>query len=254
MWNGAFSKVVVGIVLVCAAVTIAEPARLIYVDAGATGAKTGASWADAYNYLQDALAAAAMAEKPVEIRVAKGVYKPDQGAGITPGDQTATFQLLNGVTLKGGYAGAAAADPNARDVSLYETVLSGDLAGNDVELTDIHQFYEKTEPTWADNSWGVVTGSGTDATAGLDGFTITAGRMLRRPLPRNCPLWAARACATTAAVPRCSSAPFATTSRSPLVARCTTTTAILPSHSAHSKGTAYPAGAAPCTTSMRCRR
>ena len=56
MWNGAFSKAVVVIVLACAAVTIAEPARIIYVDAGATGAKTGASWADACNYLQDALA------------------------------------------------------------------------------------------------------------------------------------------------------------------------------------------------------
>ena len=62
---------------------------------------------------------AAGATKPVEIRVARGIYKPDQGAGITPGDQTASFQLLNGVTIQGGYAGAGASDPDARDVDLY---------------------------------------------------------------------------------------------------------------------------------------
>ena len=130
-------------------------AGVIYVDAGATGANDGSSWQNACKYLQDALKAAAAAEKPVEIRVAQGVYKPDQGAGVTPGDQTAAFQLLNGVALKGGYAGAAAQDPNARDIGLYETILNGDLAGNG----------SGSMLNTRDDSCHVVTGSLTDNTA-----------------------------------------------------------------------------------------
>jgi hypothetical protein len=150
----------------CAGVLSGTPIQAaVYVDGGATGTGDGSSWQNAFPCLQDALAAAAAAAKPVEVRVAQGVYKPDQGTGRTPGDRTATFQLLNGVTLQGGYAGAVAADPNARDVALYETILSGDLAGDD-----------KTGwPSWTDNSFHVVTTSGTDKTAVIDGFTVTAG-------------------------------------------------------------------------------
>ena len=71
---------------------------IIYVDDDANGLNNGSSWENAYNYLQDALADARSAEKPVEIRVAQGVYKPDQGIGITLGDRTSAFQLINGVT------------------------------------------------------------------------------------------------------------------------------------------------------------
>ena len=78
--------------------------QVIYVDAAADGANNGSSWHDAYAHLQDALAAATEAGKAVDIRVAQGVYTPDEGVGITPGDQAATFHLLNAVTLKGGYA------------------------------------------------------------------------------------------------------------------------------------------------------
>jgi hypothetical protein len=153
--------------------------QVIYVDDDAAAGGDGSSWANACRCLQDALAQAAEAPQPVEIRVAQGVYRPDQGAGVNPGSQTATFQLLSGVTLRGGYAGAP--DPDARDVELYETVLSGDLAGND----------GLGEPTTYENSRHVVTGSGMDATAVLDGFTITgggAGMLIETggPTIRNC--------------------------------------------------------------------
>ncbi len=136
--------------------------RCIYVDDDATGANDGSSWQDAYNYLQDALSTEWWVD---EIRVAQGIYKPDQSDGITPGDREATFQLKNGVTIKGSYAGFGEPDPNARDIEAYETILSGDLAGND-------------GPDFAnngENSYHVVIGNGTDETAVLDGFTITAG-------------------------------------------------------------------------------
>jgi hypothetical protein len=155
----------------CAMVGAAQAAQVIYVDAGAGGAGNGSAWADAYPHLQDALATAAGAHKPVEIRVAQGIYKPDRGAGIAPGDQTATFQLLNGVTLKGGYAGAGGAEPNTRDTEHFRTTLSGDLAGDDGPGGTARK----------DNSFRVVIAGGTDATAVIDGFIIAAGAGLPTP-------------------------------------------------------------------------
>ena len=85
---------------------------VLYVDDSATGANDGSSWCDAYVYLQDALSAAAASGGTVnEIWVAQGIYKPDQGTRQTPGDRKATFQLLTGVALMGGYAGCEAPDP-----------------------------------------------------------------------------------------------------------------------------------------------
>jgi hypothetical protein len=155
-----------------------------YVDADAAGANNGSSWADAFNDLQDALAVVVAGD---EIRVAQGIYKPagyitppppppfadsnSQEFAATPGDRTATFQLKNGVVIKGGYAGSGEADPNARDIEVYETILSGDLAGND----------EPNFVNYEENSYHVVTGSNCDSTAILDGFTITAGNASNYP-------------------------------------------------------------------------
>jgi len=146
---------------------------VIYVDANAAGANNGSSWEDAYVYLQDALADANAADKPVEIRVAQGIYKPDQGVIQTPGDREATFQLINNVTLTGGYAGLWQPDPNDRDIILYETILSGDLIGDDIDVYNIVALSD--EPKYSDNSYHVVVARETDNTAVLDGFTITAG-------------------------------------------------------------------------------
>jgi hypothetical protein len=106
--------------------------------------------------------------------VAKGIYKPDQqvvttarsGSRVTgSGDRTATFQLKNGVTIKGGYAGFGELIPNARDTDLYQTILSGDLNGNDRP-----SFVNNSE-----NSFHVVTGSGTNNTSVLEGLIVTGG-------------------------------------------------------------------------------
>jgi len=149
-------------------------ARIIYVDDDAIGTNNGSSWADAYKYLQDALTDANTSPKPVEIRVAQGIYKPDQGGSKMAGDRTATFQIINGVTLKGGYAGASVPDPNVRDIEAYKTFLSGDLNGDDIDITTTWNLL--IEPSRAENSLHVMTGSSTDETAILDGFTITAGQ------------------------------------------------------------------------------
>ncbi|MHC4144812.1 MAG: M56 family metallopeptidase, partial [Planctomycetota bacterium] len=142
---------------------------VIYVDDAAVGANDGTNWDNAYVCLQDALAASRYGD---EIRAAKGIYKADQHFGggrftriVASGYRIATFQLKNGVMIKGGYAGLGQPDPDARDIEVYETILSGDLDGNDRPY--FRNNYE--------NSYHVVTGNGTDETAVLDGFTITAG-------------------------------------------------------------------------------
>ena len=120
--------------------------RIIYVDADANGLNDGSSWKNAYVYLQEALADANAAEKPVEIRVAQGIYKPNQGLVAIPEFdwRKATFQLINGVTLNGGYAGLGQPDPNARDIEFYETILSGDLNSDDARVADILDLLTKS--------------------------------------------------------------------------------------------------------------
>lgn len=168
------TRLAISVFLIAISVAFAE-GKIIYVDDDAIGANDGTSWADAYNYLQEALADADSAEKPVEIRVAQGIYKPDQGLMAIPEFdwREATFQLINGVTLKGGYAGLGQPDPNARDIEFYETILSGDLNGDDAEIVILPDLF--LESTRAENSYHVVTGNLSDETAMLDGFVITSG-------------------------------------------------------------------------------
>ena len=149
-----------------------------YVDADVPAGGDGSSWMNALNRLQDALVRASAGN---EILVAQGIYKPIQYVPPPPPPPTgysdyqqalettesrqASFQLINGVIIKGGYAGFGEPDPDARDIEAYETILSGDIAGDDGP-----NFANNSE-----NSYHVVTGNGTDSSAVLDGFTITAG-------------------------------------------------------------------------------
>jgi len=140
-------------------------AEIIYVDNSATGTNDGSSWTNAYTTLQDALLDADTAEKPAEIKVSQGIYKPDQGENQVSGDQHATFQLIDGITLKGGFAGLGQTDPNARDLHDFATILHGDLADDDGP--NFSQYHN--------NSQTIVTSTHNRNTAILDGFTITGG-------------------------------------------------------------------------------
>ena len=145
----------------------AATGRIIHVDANSPATTyDGSTWPDAFPYLQDALAHALPGD---EIHMAQGVYTPDKD-GAHPdgtGERYATFQLKNNVIIKGGYAGYGKPDPNARDIDLYKTFLSGDLDENDVGGID--------DPSRLDNSFHVLTGTETNQTAILDGCTIIAG-------------------------------------------------------------------------------
>ncbi|UCF42370.1 MAG: right-handed parallel beta-helix repeat-containing protein [Planctomycetota bacterium] len=120
------------VVLVGAFLVYPCQAGMIYVDADADGANDGSSWGNAYNYLQDGLAEANSLGVPAEIWVAASIYTPDSNSADPDGsgDRTATFQLINGVAIYGGFAGGGGIWED-RDPNLYETILSGDLYGND---------------------------------------------------------------------------------------------------------------------------
>lgn len=112
---------------------------------------------------QDALDQAASLGVVSDIWVAHGEYYPDDGLNHILDQRDETFQLLNGVSLYGGLAGTESPstyDLNDRIFYNNETVLNGDIGvvGNN-----------------SDNSYHVVTGSGTDSSAVLNGFTITNG-------------------------------------------------------------------------------
>jgi hypothetical protein len=128
----------------------------------ATGANNGTSWTDAFTDLQNALAAAVSGD---EIWVAAGTYKPTVGT-----DRYASFTLRNGVTIYGGFSGTET-NLSQRNWLLNLTTLSGDIG---------------TVGDNADNSYHVVVGSGTDATAVIDGFTVRDGRA-NAPYPQYWP-------------------------------------------------------------------
>lgn len=143
-----------------------------YVDADAGGADDGSSWENAYNHLQDALAEALSGD---EIHVAQGSYTPDSNSTVPDGsgDREVSFGLVDGVAVKGGYAGFGEVDPNARDIEAYQTILTGDLNGDDGS-----GFVNNGE-----NSYHVVTSS---EGAILDGLTVAAGNANASSGPLNC--------------------------------------------------------------------
>jgi predicted outer membrane repeat protein len=124
---------------------------IIYVNLNATGANDGSSWSDAYVNLHDALKNAPFGS---QIWVADGTY-------ITSslGNREASFQLKNGVSLYGGFAGGETSF-SQRNIIANQTILSGEI-GQTSEVSD--------------NSYHVVNASNVTNSSILDGFTISDG-------------------------------------------------------------------------------
>jgi predicted outer membrane repeat protein len=113
-WGGrgwGWSKFSAVLLLGCAPVAV--HAGTIYVRQGATGAGTGASWADAYTDLDAALAASVAGD---EIWVAEGTYPAPAG--------TAGFVLRSGVGVYGGFAGTETRRTQRNPV-VHTTILDG---------------------------------------------------------------------------------------------------------------------------------
>jgi len=139
---------------------------IIYVDRDAPGSThDGVLWTTAFTNVQAALTAAVSSD---EIWVAEGVYTPGSAD-----QRDATFTLKNGVALYGGFAGTETAR-DQRDWTVNITVLSGDIDQNDT--TDPHGVVTTTANIVGNNAYHVVSGGGTDNTAMLDGFILTAGQ------------------------------------------------------------------------------
>jgi len=130
-----------------------------YVDMNASGSThDGLSWCSAFTDLQDALEVALATD---EIRIADGEYLPDRGTG----NRELSFQLKSGVKIYGGYAGCSEINPDERNISDFETILSGDLANND----------GAGFAGYGENSYHVVAAVNVDDTGLLDGVTVSGG-------------------------------------------------------------------------------
>jgi hypothetical protein len=134
--------------------------NIIYVNASRPDdAGNGSSWATAKKSLQAALDIAINGD---QIWVAVGTYYPTTEVGGS-GDRYKSFQMINEVSIFGGFAGTedhSTFDLADRDFELNQTILSGDLG---------------TENDNSDNSVHVVYNISVNNTAVLDGFTIMNG-------------------------------------------------------------------------------
>lgn len=158
-------RLVVGLVL---AIASATSAATVYVDASATGQNSGENWTDAFNDLQDALAAAGAGD---EIWVAAGTYKPSLRTDpLYP--RSVTFTLVSGVKLYGGFVGTEATlearGTDGLTTGSRLTRLSGDIGA---------------VGTYTDNAYHVVTASGVDDETVLEGFVISDGYRTSSALP-----------------------------------------------------------------------
>ncbi len=130
----------------------------VFVDADATGSGDGTTWADAYTNLNDALLAAPSGSS---VWIADGTY-------TTP--DSVSFFIDKELTVLGGFNGteteATAADPAAN-----ETILSGDVMGNDVAgVYDSLTFLDNNRVLFIQDTNEVSA-----YTVTIDGLTIANG-------------------------------------------------------------------------------
>jgi len=124
-------------------------AQILRVSTFGANSNSGYTWGTALRTVQKALNLAATDPSITRIEVAAGTYKPG-------GSRSSSFQLVDGVTLIGGYpaAGGSTSDPDSN-----VTVLSGDI-GTAGDITD--------------NCYTVVLALNT-SNARLEGFRIRRG-------------------------------------------------------------------------------
>ena len=131
----------------------------------------GSTWANAYRYLQDALADTNCSEIWVA-KVGDGIYYPDDGTNQTDNDADAAFRLASGVAIYGGFAGSES-NRETRDPVANPTILSGDIQQDDAQQLIVTDPVDNNYNSG--NSNNVVIADGVDDTAVLDGFIITGG-------------------------------------------------------------------------------
>ena len=144
---------------VLSALASSPAAAQVYVDVNATGVEDGMSWCTAYRSLSAGLTNSTAG---TIVYIADGEYVPDN---VGPLDRTNSFVLPDNRLVIGGQAGCGAVDPDAFDPLVYQTVLSGDLNGDD----------GPGFANFADNCLHVVTVSGGSGFVHLEGVTVRGG-------------------------------------------------------------------------------
>lgn len=134
----------------------------LHVDPSSGSAGDGGSWDRPLFDLSLAFSIAGFCPIIDEIWVAEGLYKP---AGS---DRTATFRLLDGVDVYGGFP-AGGGVMSSRDPAAFSTILSGDHAGNDTNDLSPGALSR------SENSYNVVTASDVETGGVLDGFVVEGG-------------------------------------------------------------------------------
>lgn len=154
--------------LVPASLAQAGKFERLFVRADAPPNGDGASWATAFDSLQDAITAIEFGKfSSPEVWVARGTYTPT--ALAVPGvPRSATFRVPFNTTLLGGFWGDENEFGPVPPITerRYETILTGDLLGDDNP--------GRGETPFDDNAFHVVTFN--DSNGEIDGFTIRAGQ------------------------------------------------------------------------------
>ncbi len=155
-------RLVLVVVFGCAIPCFADT---LYVDDSAASGGNGLAWGTAFNDLQDALDAARLDSSIDAIHVAAGEYRPDRGTL----DASIRFEHVDGVSLLGGFPDGGGT-LGERDAALHETILTGDLLGDDVG-PDANGFLSGL----SDNTRHLVRIVNCGATTITDGFTLRGG-------------------------------------------------------------------------------
>jgi len=147
-------------------VSAQQPIIIRVIPEGKTSINCGNDWINGCD-LQYALSTrtGTANNNPWEIWVKQGIYVPTSD----PTKRSASFQLKNNVALYGGFQGSEVFR-GQRSWQNNPSILSGDIDKND--LASPADTYLKIVGS---NAFHVINGSGTDSTAILDGFTISAG-------------------------------------------------------------------------------
>ena len=139
----------------------AAAAQTVHVDANlTTGANDGSSWANAFQGTDGLQAALGVTVPGDQVFVADGTYRTNNS-----GSRALSFRLQNDVEIYGGFAGGEASPDERPAFGVAPSILTADLNGNDGPNFSGN----------AENSYHVVRTQGTNASAVLDGFTITGG-------------------------------------------------------------------------------
>ncbi|CAM1354386.1 gliding motility-associated C-terminal domain-containing protein [Tenacibaculum insulae] len=148
---------------------------IIYVNHAATGNNDGSSWVNAYTDLRSSIF---FGNTNSPIWVASGTYKPHTTS------RTVYFQInKENVKIYGGFSGTETSI-SQRIVGVNETILSGDLQGNDTNLTDYALNYANTSRN-NDNSYHIINIEATGNNLLLDGLTISDAHTNLDPTERG---------------------------------------------------------------------